>query len=89
MNEQHQVQIENDYIHELDTSEEEEHMEHHIQVDNYGEGWDVSIVVHFSWMQMGEQSKNNYDDTAILLDTRSTFSLVKILKMLLNIMVRQ
>ena len=86
MNEQHHVQIKNDYIHELDSSEEEEHEEQHIQVDNYGEDRDDSIVVHFSWVQMGEQSKNNCDDTAILQDTRSTFSVIKILKMLLHIM---
>ncbi len=51
---------------------------------------DELVIVHFQWTQvtLNQQENRNtkiYEDTDILIDTGSTFSIFKIPKMLLNV----
>ena len=45
----------------------------------------IEDIVHFSWTQINNNNDNKYKDTDILIDTGSTFSVLKNPQMILNI----
>ena len=75
-NEQH-VQTASQNRQNINESDESDEQMLQVEDDDY--------IVHFSWTQMAQTVGNKYNETDILLDTGSTFSVFKNHQMLLNI----